>query len=244
MRSPAPIRYANSGGIYIAYQVVGDGPLDLIFVPGWVSHLEYQWEEPRLAYFLHRLARFTRLIIIDKRGTGLSDRVTALPDLEQRMEDVRAVQDAVGSERAALFGHSEGGSMCLLFAATYPSRTLALVTFGSWAKRLRTHDYPWGPTLEERQRFYDFIVTNWGGIVDLADLAPSVANDPEFGEWFASYLRCSASPGAALRWSGNQPRKPSSCTSSPAKASNSDLQSLPAATTCVRLWNTKPVSGA
>lgn len=198
MRSPSPTRYANSGGVHIAYQVVGDGPLDLIFVPGWVSHVEHHWEEPRLAYFLHRLAGFSRLIILDKRGTGLSDRVTPLPDLERRMDDVRAVQDAVGSERAALFGYSEGGSMCQLFAATYPARTLALITYGCWAKRLQAPDYPWGPTLEDRQRFYDFIVTNWGGIVDLADLAPSVANDPEFCEWFASYLRRSASPGAAL----------------------------------------------
>jgi pimeloyl-ACP methyl ester carboxylesterase/DNA-binding CsgD family transcriptional regulator len=197
-RSPAQTRYANSGGVHIAYQVVGDGPLDLIFVPGWVSHVEHHWEEPRLAYFLHRLARFSRLIVLDKRGTGLSDRVAQIPDLEQRMDDVRAVQDAAGSERAALFGYSEGGSMCQLFAATYPSRTHALITYGCWAKRLRSQDYPWGRTLEERQHFYDFVVTRWGGIVDLADLAPSVANDPEFCEWFATYLRRSASPGAAL----------------------------------------------
>jgi len=198
MRSPSPTRYANSGGVHIAYQVVGEGPLDLIFVPGWVSHVEHHWEEPRLSYFLHRLARFSRLIILDKRGTGLSDRVMPVPDLEQRMDDVRAVQDAVDSKRAVVFGYSEGGSMCQLFAATYPSRTLALITYGCWAKRLRSDDYPWGPSLEDRQRFYDFIVSNWGGIVDLADLAPSVANDPEFCEWFASYLRRSASPGAAL----------------------------------------------
>lgn len=197
-RSPAQTRYANSSGVHIAYQVVGDGPLDLIFVPGWVSHVEHHWEEPRLAYFLHRLARFSRLIVLDKRGTGLSDRVAQIPDLEQRMDDVRAVQDAVSSERAAVFGYSEGGSMCQLFAATYPSRTHALITYGCWAKRLQSLDYPWGRTLKERQDFYDFVVTRWGGIVDLADLAPSVANDPEFCEWFATYLRRSASPGAAL----------------------------------------------
>jgi pimeloyl-ACP methyl ester carboxylesterase/DNA-binding CsgD family transcriptional regulator len=197
-RSPAQTRYANSGGVHIAYQVIGAGPLDLIFVPGWVSHVEHHWEEPRLAYFLHRLAGFSRLIVLDKRGTGLSDRVAQIPDLEQRMDDVRAVQDAVGSERAAVFGYSEGGSMCQLFAATYPSRTHALITYGCWAKRLQSPDYPWAPTLEERQHFYDFVVTRWGGIVDLADLAPSVANDPEFCEWFATYLRRSASPGAAL----------------------------------------------
>jgi pimeloyl-ACP methyl ester carboxylesterase/DNA-binding CsgD family transcriptional regulator len=197
-RNPAQTRYANSDGVHIAYQVVGEGTLDLIFVPGWVSHVEHHWEEPRLAYFLHRLASISRLIMLDKRGTGLSDRVTQLPDLERRMDDVRAVQDAVGSERAVLFGYSEGGSMCQLFAASYPARTHALITYGCWAKRLRSPDYPWGPTLEERQRFYEFVVTHWGGVVDIADLAPSVANDPEFCEWFATYLRRSASPGAAL----------------------------------------------
>ena len=125
-------RYARSGDVNIAYQVVGEGPLDLVYVPGWVSNVELNWAEPLHARFLGRLASFSRLIIFDKRGTGLSDRVPAdqLPDLEQRMDDVRAVLDAVGSERAALFGFSEGGNMSVLFAATYPGRTVALVVFG------------------------------------------------------------------------------------------------------------------
>ena len=131
------VRYTRSGNVNIAYQVVGDGPIDLVFVMGWVSHLEYFWKEPSFARFLNRLASFSRLILFDKRGTGLSDRVTALPTLEERMDDVRAVMEAVGSERAALLGVSEGGPMCSLFAATYPEKTSALVMIGTYAKRVR-----------------------------------------------------------------------------------------------------------
>ena len=119
---PPPTRYARSGDVSIAYQVLGDGPIDLVFVMGWVSHLDYFWREPSFARFLTRLASFSRLILFDKRGTGLSDRVTDLPTLEQRMDDVRAVMEAVGSERAALLGVSEGGPLCSLFATTYPDR--------------------------------------------------------------------------------------------------------------------------
>ncbi|HYM91797.1 MAG TPA: alpha/beta fold hydrolase, partial [bacterium] len=133
-----------------------------------------------------------------KRGTGLSDPVVELPTLEQRMDDVRAVMDAVGSERAALFGLSEGGSMCALFAATYPKRTSALILCGAFAKRIWSPDYPWAPTPEERQRFFDAIETGWGGIVDLKTLAPSAADDPQFRDWWSTYLRLGASPGAAL----------------------------------------------
>ena len=138
----------------IAYQVVGEGQLDLVYVPGFVSNVELMWEEPGYAAFLDRLATFSRLIIFDKRGTGLSDPVSndALPTLEERMDDVRAVMDAVGSERAALLGHSEGGNMCVLFSATYPERTSALVLVGCYAKRLRSDDYPWAPAREERMR--------------------------------------------------------------------------------------------
>src|SRR5512132_855629 len=131
----AETRFARSGDAHIAYQVVGSGPLDLVYVPGWVSNVELNWGEPAYARFLTRLASFARLILFDKRGTGLSDRVHSAepPTLEQRMDDVRAVLDAVGSERAALFGVSEGGSMCALFAATYPDRTVALIMYGSYA---------------------------------------------------------------------------------------------------------------
>ena len=124
--APFETRYARSGDTHIAYQVAGSGPLDLVFVMGWVSSIDWFWAEPRVAHFMRRLAGFSRLILFDKRGTGLSDRVAELPTLEQRMDDVRAVMDAVGSKRAALFGISEGAAMCALFGATYPERTAAL----------------------------------------------------------------------------------------------------------------------
>jgi class 3 adenylate cyclase/dienelactone hydrolase len=135
MTTAPETKYAKSGDIHIAYQVVGKGAVDVVHVPGFVSHVEYQWEEPRWARMLQRIASFSRLICFDKRGTGLSDRVAAMPTLEERMDDVRAVMDAVGSRRAALFGLSEGGPMSVLFAATYPDRTTALILYGSFAKR-------------------------------------------------------------------------------------------------------------
>jgi DNA-binding winged helix-turn-helix (wHTH) protein/pimeloyl-ACP methyl ester carboxylesterase len=199
MRVPET-KYAQSGDVNIAYQTLGDAPLDLVFVMGWVSHLEYFWKEPRFARFLRRLASFSRLILFDKRGTGLSDRVplNQLPTLEQRMDDVRAVLDAVGSERAALCGVSEGGPMSALFAATYPEKTAALVMIGTYAKRIRDADYPWGPTAEEREKFFEEMREHWGGPVGVEERAPSAANDPRFCEWWAEYLRMGASPGAAL----------------------------------------------
>jgi class 3 adenylate cyclase len=199
MRQPET-KYAKSADVNIAYQTVGEGPFDLVFVMGWVSHIEYFWDEPSFAHFLDRLASFSRLILFDKRGTGLSDRVPdhQLPTIEQRMDDVRAVMDAAGSERAALFGVSEGGPMCAVFAATYPERTSALVMYGTYAKRVWDPDYPWAPTPEERRRWYDLIEQGWGGVADVATLAPSVAEDERFLQWWATYLRRSASPGAAL----------------------------------------------
>jgi pimeloyl-ACP methyl ester carboxylesterase len=190
--------YARSGDVNIAYQVIGGGPIDLVFVMGWVSHLEYFWAEPSFTAFLHRLAAFSRLILIDKRGTGLSDRVTELPTLEQRMDDVRAVMEQVGSAEAALVGVSEGGPMCALFAATYPEKTRALVMIGTYAKRLYDPDYPWAPTREQREAFYQQIRDGWGGPIGLEERAPSVAADPAFRTWWSTYLRMGASPGAAL----------------------------------------------
>jgi len=140
-------QYTKSGAYSIAYQVLGNGPFDLLWIPGFVSNVELAWEEPLLARFLLRLASFSRLILFDKRGTGLSDRVPIdeLPTLEERMDDVVAVLDAVGSERTALFSHSEGGNLAVLFAATFPQRTIALVTAGIFAKRIWSPDYPWPP---------------------------------------------------------------------------------------------------
>lgn len=192
--------YVQNGDVDIAYQVVGDGPIDIVFVMGWVSHLEYFWKHHLFASFLERLASFSRLILFDKRGTGLSDRVPIdrLPTLEQRMDDVRAVMDAVGSERAVLVGVSEGGPMCALFAATYPERTSGVVMFGTYAKRIWDADYPWAPTITVRNAFFDLVKRDWGTPVGIEDRAPSMAADPEFRRWWAEYLRMGASPSAAV----------------------------------------------
>lgn len=193
-------RYVQSGEVNIAYQVVGSGDIDIVFVMGWISHLEYFWKHHLFASFLERLASFSRLILFDKRGTGLSDRVPVdqLPTLEQRMEDVSAVMEAVGSKRAMLVGVSEGGPMCALFAATYPERTAGLVMIGTYAKRIRDEDYPWAPSIEQRAAFIDVVKRDWGKPVGIEERAPSMANDPEFREWWAEYLRMGASPGAAV----------------------------------------------
>ena len=192
-------RYARSGNVNIAYQIVGDGPIDLVFVMGWVSHIELFWGEPTVARFFRRLASFSRLILFDKRGTGLSDAVplSQLPTLEQRMDDVRAVMHAAGSTRAVVMGVSEGGTMSSLFAATYPEHTAGVIIFGGYARRLRAHDYPWGPTPEQRETFIETLEREWGGPFGIEDRAPSRAGDPEFRKWWATYLRMGASPGAA-----------------------------------------------
>jgi pimeloyl-ACP methyl ester carboxylesterase len=192
------VRYAKSGDISIAYQVVGKGPIDLVYVPGWVSHLEYGWESPLLTRFYEGLAAFSRLILFDKRGTGLSDRAAGLPTIEQRMDDVRAVMDAAASKRAVVFAMSEGGGMAISFAATHPERTRALVLFGAFAKRECSADYPWAPTPAERQGFYDEIADHWGGPVGIDSIAPSLARDAAFRDWWAIYQRRGASPAAAL----------------------------------------------
>jgi class 3 adenylate cyclase/DNA-binding winged helix-turn-helix (wHTH) protein len=186
--------YAKSGDVHIAYQVVGQGPLDLVLVPGWVSHLESAWEHPALARFLKRLASFARLILIDRRGTGLSDRVTEVPSLEERMDDVRAVMDAAGSEHAALFGISEGGPMCILFAATYPERTRSLVLFGTAARIMRSDDYPIGIPEDRFEDFAEHIAAGWGTGVSIDVFAPSVADDAAFRRAWGRIERFSASP--------------------------------------------------
>jgi pimeloyl-ACP methyl ester carboxylesterase len=191
--------YAKSGDVNVAYQVKGDGPPDLVYVPGWVSNIEVMWEDPGLARFLRRLASFSRLITFDKRGTGLSDSVSIdqLPTLEVRMDDLRAVMDTVGSEKATLFGHSEGGNMCILFAATYPDRTDGLVLTGCYAKRIPSPDYPWAPTWEERLVEIEETERSWGGPELIDYYAPSRAKDPAFRTWAQRYVRLSASPRAA-----------------------------------------------
>jgi class 3 adenylate cyclase len=184
-------RYAKSGDVHIAYQVIGSGPFDLVFVPGFISHVDHVWDEPRWSSFLERLASFSRLICFDKRGTGLSDRVSAIPTLEERMDDVRAVMDAVGSERAALFGISEGGPMSLLFAATHPDRTLALTLFGSYAL------FPTAVMSPERLPDYlQKVEEAWGTGKLVPGFAPSLAEDVAFRKWWARFERLGASPSA------------------------------------------------
>jgi DNA-binding winged helix-turn-helix (wHTH) protein/class 3 adenylate cyclase len=190
-----PVRYAKSGALNIAYQVTGSGPRDLVLISGFVSHLDLDWAEPRHAHFLGRLGSFARLIRFDKRGTGLSDRPGGLPDLETRMDDVRAVMDAVGSERAVLFGYSEGGPMAVLFAATYRERTAALVLYGTYARRLASADYPWGRTLEQRAAYAGQIENEWAWEADMHSMCPSA--DAAMAQWWGERARAAASPGAA-----------------------------------------------
>jgi DNA-binding SARP family transcriptional activator/pimeloyl-ACP methyl ester carboxylesterase len=199
----APTHYVKSAESNIAYQVTGDGPVDMVYVPGWVSNLDYAWASPRLKHVLDRLGCFCRLIRIDKRGTGLSDRNFGVPTLEERMQDVRAVLDAIGSKRTVLFGSSEGGNMCMLFAATYPERTAALVLNGAYARGMWAHDYPWAKTREQVDDDLARIEREWGAPADLVNAAPSLMNDAFEREWFAAYLRNSASPADAIslwRW--------------------------------------------
>ena len=192
--------YTKSGEFNIASQVVGNGPVDIIYIPGWVSNIDMMWSEPRLAAFLSRLSLFSRLILFDKRGTGLSDRTDEYSTMEERMEDIHAVMNATHSEKAFLFSHSEGGSVSLLFSLNYPEKTLGVMGFGIFAKRRYSEDYPWAPTDEEREVSNKLIEENWahGNLDELRDLVPSLAHDSGFMDWFASYLRSGASPKAAL----------------------------------------------
>lgn len=193
-------RYADAGDVDIAYQVLGNGPTDVVYVPGWVSNIEVMWEDPSLARMLRQIASFSRLILFDKRGTGLSDHVSLrdLPTIETRMDDVRAVMDAVGSGSATLLGHSEGGSMSIVFAATYPDRTNGLVLVGSPATRTPAPDYPWAPDPADREAEIAGVEETWGDPDHIpAWVAPSRMSDPTFVEWIARYMRLSASPRAA-----------------------------------------------
>ena len=196
--TPPETKFAQSGDASIAYQVLGQGPLDLVMVPGFVSHVEYAWEDPAYARFLQQLASFSRLIMFDKRGTGLSDRITGIPTLEQRMDDVRAVMDAAGSQRAALFGVSEGGSMSVLFAATYPERTAALVLYGTIAKGWLVDDASGALTREQDEASDDKWRKGWGGPINIEYLAPSLADDERFRQWWAKFLRFSAGPTTVI----------------------------------------------
>jgi pimeloyl-ACP methyl ester carboxylesterase/class 3 adenylate cyclase len=193
-----PTRYAESAdGTSIAYQVHGEGPIDLVFVSGFVSHVELVWEEPAIARFLRRLASFSRLVFFDKRGQGLSDRLGRPPTLEESMDDLRAVMDAAGSERAAVFGVSEGGPMSMLFAATYPDRVASLILYGTFARMTKAPDFEEGVRPERLDEWAEMIVEEWGGAVGAGLWAPDEAGNAEFERWWARLLRQGTSPRGA-----------------------------------------------
>ena len=191
-------RYVRSSGAYIAYRIMGSGPVDLVLLQGGFSHVELQLEEPSFARFLGRLASFSRLIVLDVRGTGLSDRTMHLPTLEEQVDDVLAVLDAVGCERAGLFGVGQGGVLACLFAAAHPGRATALVLFGTCARLIQAEGYPWGRAPEEFARLLQSTEQGWGQGVALPVLAPSMAGDEPFQRWFAKLERLGASPGNML----------------------------------------------
>jgi class 3 adenylate cyclase len=196
------IRYTRSGDVAIAYQVIGGGPVDLIFVTGFVSNLAWAWEHPKIVQFYERMGAFARMVRFDRRGTGLSDRPTSVATLETRMDDVRAVMSAVGLERAAVLATFEAGPMAMLFAATYPERVGALVLFNPYAKGVRSSDYPWGRTREQWQKELADLEAGWGTreYFDrvLERSYPSAVGDESFRNWFINIMRYGASPGAAL----------------------------------------------
>jgi len=188
------IQYAQSGDVHIAYRVFGDGPRDIVLIPGTVSHVELYWEFPMNEYLLKRLTSFARVIVFDKRGQGLSDRV-AEQTLEERIGDVRAVMDAAGSKRATVYGWSEGGAMSLMFAATYPERTSALVLYGTFASMKAD---PWAVSHEPYELFFGHLRTHWGEGILVPLNAPSRVKDEAFVQWFGRLERAAASPGAIL----------------------------------------------
>lgn len=198
MRIPET-RYAKGGDGFVAYQVIGDGPLDLVFIPDWVTNVDVMWEEPSLARFLRRLSSFSRLICFDKRGCGVSDPVPLDEGLsaESWTDDTRTVLEAVSSERAAMFGHAEGGRMAMLFAATFPEKTSALVLLDSFARRVRDHDYPSGVPEEFLPHFFKLFDAGWGNGGHLSTIAPSMAQDQRFREWYGRYQRLAMGPTQA-----------------------------------------------
>jgi pimeloyl-ACP methyl ester carboxylesterase len=199
LRPPATL-YAQSGDVNIAYQVFGAGPIDLVVTPGFVSNVDLMWDDPLNARYWRRLGSFARVITFDKRGTGLSDRVTDIPSLIERVDDLRAVMDAAEVDQAALMGVSEGGPMCVQFAAIYPERTRALVLYGSDVRNTWAPDYPWASSDAEYDASEEAELHDWGR--DLSKtvpiFAPSKVNDNAFITWFARYARASASPAAAV----------------------------------------------
>jgi class 3 adenylate cyclase len=191
---PPDTRYARSGELYIAYQVVGEGPIDLVWVPGWISNIDHYWTEPAIERYFQRLAAFSRVILFDRRGTGVSDPVLRAPTLEEQMDDVVAVLDAAGSEKAALYAQLEGGAMAVMFAASHPERTAALILYEAMPRMSWAPDYDWAPTHEQREAM---LRQPWGDGSRIVALAPSAAGNPRLREWFARLERLAASPSTA-----------------------------------------------
>lgn len=193
-------RYTKGGGVHIAYQVLGRGAIDLIVLGGFYSHLEAQWEEPRYARFLERLASFSRLILLDQRGTGLSDRSVRLPTLEQHIDDVLAVMAAVGIDRGAILGIAQGGALAALLAATHPERVSGLILYAAYARLMQDADYPWGRDRAWNRRLMQDIESAWGTGAILERLAPGMAEDESFRSWWGRFERLIHSPGSALAY--------------------------------------------
>jgi DNA-binding SARP family transcriptional activator/pimeloyl-ACP methyl ester carboxylesterase len=195
MTTRPQVKYIPSGDVHIAYQVLGEGPIDLILIGGFVSHLDLMWEEPSLAAFLHNLASFSRLILFDKRGVGLSDRVGYPPTLEDTMDDILAVMRGAESEHAVLLGWLEGGPTSLLLTATYPERVSGLILYATYAKGSRAADYPWMMRWDQYDIWLERITKNWGEPLNMERYTPSRAEDPQLREWWARLLRLASSPG-------------------------------------------------
>jgi class 3 adenylate cyclase len=201
MGSMAPqTRYARSGGVHIAYQVVGSGPIDLVLIPGAFSHVEHQWEDPGFTRLLERLASFSRLIVFDARGAGLSDRASDLPPMEEQMDDILAVLDAAGSSAAAFLGVSQAGPMAVLFAAAHPERTTALALYAAHATTRRQDDYPWGRDEAAIAAFQTMLERDWGSGTLLEQVASSRAADTSFRDWWARHQRLTFGPGDAVKY--------------------------------------------
>lgn len=191
-------RYARSDGVHIAYQTHGSGPPDLVMIPGIFSHIELGWEEPTYARFLRRLASFSRLVLLDLRGVGLSDRAAVLPTLEEQMDDVTTVLDEIGSKEAIVLGVSQGGPMAMLFAATHPARTSGLILYGAYAAAVGGEGDDWTRTDDWIDRYLERVETSWGTGMHLPSVAPSMVSDPGFARWWSKFERHVCAPGNAL----------------------------------------------
>jgi pimeloyl-ACP methyl ester carboxylesterase len=193
---PPPTRYVSGGGVHLAFQTYGAGGIDVLVLPGFVSHVERIWEEPRCRAFLSSLAELGRLIVLDRRGVGLSDRVGSIPSVDATAQDIGTVLDAVGSRRAVLFGTSEGGPACIKFAADRPDRVAGLILFAVLAKGSATPDYPHALQTSQYDSWLQQLVAAWGGPAGIETFAPSLSRDPQTRAWWTGLLRAASSPGA------------------------------------------------